>query len=365
MATFTDRFIRGLKPAAKFYEERDMGCRGLVLRVGQRGLKVWEVVVSRDGRRRRVRLGTYPDVSLAMARRLASEHKSGPTVHSAGFRVRDLWEMYRAEMKPRRRAFADVEKVWKKWAEPVIGNIRLDDLNMRHGAELISEVVRHSTPNRARKTIRYLSPMLRFAAGRGLIPGNPWAGLHLPEGVDARDRVLNSEEWRSLWEWGQGAPYPWGPLLCVLMASAQRLGEVAGMRWDEIDGDVWAIPAARHKSKRRHEVPLSKALVHLLGTLPRHDAHVFSTRPDRAVVPGSTLKNRIVAATGATDWRFHDLRRTGATFMAEGGVQRFIIERVLGHADHTVTAIYDRATYRDEKRAALEVLAGTVGVGDG
>lgn len=365
MAAFTDRFIKGLKPAAKFYEERDMGCPGLLIRVGQRGLKVWEVVVSHDGKRRRVRLGTYPDVSLAMARRLASEHKSAPAIYSAGLRVRDLWTMYQAEMAPKRRAFADVEKVWRKWAEPIIGGVRLDDLNMRHGAELIGEVVRHSTPNRARKTIRYLSPMLRFAAGRGLISGNPWAGLHLPEGVDARDRVLKAEEWRALWWWGQGAVYPWGPLLCVLMLSAQRLGEVAGMRWDELEGDVWAIPAARHKSKRRHEMPLSAALVRLLGALPRHDDHVFSVRSGRPAAPGSTVKNRIIRETGATDWRFHDLRRTGATFMAEGGVSRFIIERVLGHADHSVTAIYDRATYRDEKRLALEVLAATVGVGGG
>ncbi len=364
MAVFTDRFIKGLKPAAKLFEERDLGCPGLILRVGQRGLKVWEVVVSRDGRRRRVRLGTYPDVSLAMARRLASEHKSGPAIHSAGFRARDLWEIYRAEMKPRRRAFGSVENVWSKWGEPTIGNVRLDDLNMRHGAELIATVIKHSTPDRARKVIRYLSPMLRFAAGRGLIPGNPWVGLHLPEGVAARDRVLRAEEWLSLWEWGQCSPYPWGPFLRALMLSAQRLGEVAGMRWDEINGDLWVIPAARHKSKRRHEVPLSVALVRLLGTLPRHDDHVFSVRSGRPAAPGSTVKNKIVRETGVTDWRFHDLRRTGATSMAEGGTQRFIIERVLGHADHTVTAIYDRATYRDEKRQALEVLAATMGASE-
>jgi hypothetical protein len=173
MAVFNDRFIKGLKPAAKFYEERDAGCPGLILRVGKRGLKVWEVVVSRDGKRRRVRLGTYPDISLAMARRLASEHKSAPAVYSAGMRVRDLWEIYQAEIKPIRRAFYSVESVWRNWGDPVIGNIRLDDLNMRHGAELIAEVIKKSEPDRARKVIRYLSPMLRFAAGRGMISGNP------------------------------------------------------------------------------------------------------------------------------------------------------------------------------------------------
>jgi len=68
-----------------------------------------------------------------------------------------------------------------------------------------------------------------------------------------------------------------------------------------------------------------------------------------------------VAATGVTGWRFHDVRRTGATFMAERGVNRFTLERVLGHAETSVTAVYDRHHYRDEKRAALEVLAETVG----
>ena len=132
------------------------------------------------------------------------------------------------------------------------------------------------------------------------------------------------------------------------------------MRWDEIEGDVWAIPAARHKSKKRHEVALSAHLQKLIEAQPRHDDFVFSIRRGKAIVPGTKVKRRIDAATGLADWRFHDVRRTGATLMAEGGVQRFIIERVLGHADNSVTAVYDRATYREEKRAALEVLAETV-----
>ena len=43
--------------------------------------------------------------------------------------------------------------------------------------------------------------------------------------------------------------------------------------------------------------------------------------------------------------------------MAEGKVPRFIIERALGHADQGVTATYDRASYREEKLEAFEVVA--------
>jgi len=278
----------------------------------------------------------------------------------AGLRIADLWQMYEIEAAASRRAFKDVQQVWVKWAEPIIGNVRLDDLTMAHGAELIAHVVRHSSPNRARKVIRYLSPMLTFAAGRGLLLGNPWAGLHLPEGVAPRDRVLSRAEWVSVWRWAEGQRYPWGPYMRALMLSAQRLSEMAGMQWAEIDGDLWTIPAQRHKSKKRHEVPLSRALKALIVAQPRHDVHVFTTMRGRAIGPGTKLLRQIQAETETSGWRFHDLRRTGATLMADGGVNRFILERVLGHSDHTVTAVYDRATHREEKRQALEVLAGTV-----
>src|SRR5262249_47721292 len=55
-------------------------------------------------------------------------------------------------------------------------------------------------------------------------------------------------------------------------------------------------------------------------------------------------------------WTPHDLRRTVATRIAEklgvGGEQ--LIKRVLGHADGSVTAIYNRYGYVKEMRAVLE-----------
>ncbi len=156
LAVFTDKFIRGLKPAPERYEERDAGCPGLSLRVGVKGEKIWTVIAAQGGRRRRIRLGTYPDTSLAMARRLAAERKAAPHLHMTGLRISDLWRMYEIETAASRRAFKDVQQVWAKWAAPIIGNVRLDDLTMSHGADLIGHVARHSSPNRARKVIRYL-----------------------------------------------------------------------------------------------------------------------------------------------------------------------------------------------------------------
>src|SRR5262249_6352795 len=90
----------------------------------------------------------------------------------------------------------------------------------------------------------------------------------------------------------------------------------------------------------------------------------FTTRGDRPISGYSKAKarlDRIVAAArseaGLPDldpWTIHDLRRTVGTGLGRLGISRFIIARVLNHADRTVTGIYDRYEYLDEKRHALE-----------
>lgn len=51
--------------------------------------------------------------------------------------------------------------------------------------------------------------------------------------------------------------------------TAARTGEVTGMDWSEVDGDVWTIPCARMKSGKPHAVPLSARALALLEALPK------------------------------------------------------------------------------------------------
>ena len=57
------------------------------------------------------------------------------------------------------------------------------------------------------------------------------------------------------------------------------------------------------------------------------------------------------------NWTLHDLRRTAKTLMVRAGVRPDISERVLGHVIAGVEGTYDRHSYADEKRDALEKLA--------
>jgi integrase len=162
------------------------------------------------------------------------------------------------------------------------------------------------------------------------------------------------------------------------LLTAQRHGEVARMSHKEIDGDgIWAIPADRYKTKRPNFVPLSKAALAIINAQPRLDEcdYVFPTRAktphtrsgkskaklDKAVL--AALKNR--AKNGPTiepiqNWTLHDLRRTAKTLMVRAGVRPDISERVLGHVIAGVEGTYDRYSYAEEKRDALEKLAAII-----
>ncbi|WP_298359480.1 site-specific integrase [uncultured Litoreibacter sp.] len=360
----TERKIEAMKPKAQRYEVRDEGVQGLILRVGKKGEKIWEVVVSRAGKRRRVRLGRYPDLLVPAARAAAQAAKDdalGIASLSDVKTVSRLFEKYRAAREGQRRSWRDVQSAWDNWAKDRIGHLRLSDLTIHHGLDLRNYVAAKSTPLRAGAVIRYIRPMFAWAADEQYLEANPWVSLKAGEIPLPRDRVLSISEARAVWDATFDEPDPLGPFVRALMLSAQRIGNVASMRWDEIDGDLWTIPrekmkATKARSAKAHEVPICEELRKLIEARPRIGDYVFTTTGRGPIKPGSRLKDRIGKRVGFTDWVFHDLRRTGTTLMTLNGVPQFIAARVLGHTQQTVTAIYDKSEYRDEKRHALSVL---------
>ena len=140
---------------------------------------------------------------------------------------------------------------------------------------------------------------------------------------------------------------------------------------------IWTLSSEMTKAGRAHVVPLSPLALNVLdegkeaakGLLAepedtRPAMYVFTTRGNRPISGYSKAKVRLDHAiaearstTGLPDlepWTIHDLRRTVGTGLGKLGISRFIIARVLNHADRTVTGIYDRYEYLNEKRHALD-----------
>lgn len=201
---------------------------------------------------------------------------------------------------------------------------------------------------------------------------NPVAGMqdNLPK-KRKKERVLSLEEAQIVWHAAGTLGYPFGSLYRLILLTGCRPGEWARCRQSYIDikNSLLVIPAQAYKSDHVHVVPLVPVAVQILEhTLTnyagRQGDFVFSGTDGLAPVSGwttghSRMMRAVTAVSGDRDvvpWTPHDLRRTVATRIAEqlgvGGEQ--LIKRVLGHADGSVTAIYNRYGYVKEMREVLE-----------
>jgi integrase len=234
---------------------------------------------------------------------------------------------------------------------------------------------------RGRALLAALSSMFSWLKRQRRVESNPCAGVHRPEGPEARDRVLTADEMRWLWRacesvdapLAPGAPRPFGPLLKVLLLTGQRRNEVAGMTRDELsdDGATWNIPRSRTKNGRAHVVPLPPLVRNLIDSVKaKPDSNLVFTTTGRTPVSGwSRAKARLDAAmldiarkerrhdAVVRPWRLHDLRRSFVTGLIELHVPPHVVELAVNHISGIragVAGTYNRSELLSERRDALE-----------
>jgi integrase len=174
--------------------------------------------------------------------------------------------------------------------------------------------------------------------------------------------------------------------LLLQLATITRIGEVLSARWEHIDFErrIWTLPDT--KNGRRHEIWLNDFALdqlHKLKTITGPTPWLFPAtrakkdRPDfadhvcektvtkqvgdRQRSNGNPMSGRsknvdaLVLPEGK--WTPHDLRRTGATMMAELGALPDVVEKCLNHTEEKkIKRIYQRAQYEGSMREAWQLL---------
>jgi len=256
------------------------------------------------------------------------------------------------------RTARSVESALRRLVLPAIGAIPIYDLKRRHIAAMLDTIEEQNGTVQASRVVAYVTKCFNWWATRDDEFTSPMIrGMARSIAAEhARDRILTDDEIRLIWAQLDGAG-TFGALVRMLLLTAARRGEVAGMRRSEISPDgVWTIPAARYKTKRSQAIPLSAAALAIIEARPKGDV-VFASVAGTPFNAFDTPKLKLDKAAGVTGWTLHDLRRTGKTLMQRAGVRPDISERVLGHAMGAIEATYDRHSYLTEKRDALEKLA--------
>jgi integrase len=375
----TKAALDNLKPGARRREVPDGHTRGLYLVLQTTGAASWAVRYRVAGRNRKLTLGPYPQIELKAARDMArkalaqiaagSDPAADKQIKKAAARASadDLVEtaveqFIRRHVKPLKSA-REAERLLRREVLAPWKTRRLAEITRRDVHKLIDGVLDRPAPILANRVRTHLKRFFAWAVERGLVQSSPVDSVRTPTTETPRDRVLDDDELRALWTETEALGSPFGPALQLLILTGQRLGEVAGMRWDELDtaARLWSLPKERVKNARSHTVPLSPQALAIIEGMPRIEncPYVF-TANDRTAVSGfSKIKRRLDSRLPANmaPWRLHDIRRSTATGLARIGTDVAIIERVLNHAGGVfrgVVGTYQRHGFDDERRVALE-----------
>ncbi len=355
--------------------------RGLAVRVMAVGTKSYLTQYTTATRRRRVPLGSVDAISLADAREAArvvmgevakgtdpaTERKAAAaTAKIAELRERttlskmvaDWSRLHLAARRPGYQAEATraLGKAFADWWQRPADRLQRQDVVAALDA---------APASMARSVAAYGRACFGWAQSRGAVQHNPFFGIRLPPDTK-RDRVLSDSEMEKIWRAARGTAGPYGPIVAMLILTAQRRDEVGGMTWAELSGDltVWTIPAERTKNGLPSLVPLAPAARTLVETYPRSGRGlVFPGEGGKRFSGWSKAKGKLDKVSGVSGWTLHDLRRTAATGLQRLGVRLEVTEAILNHVSGSrrgVVGIYQRHDWAEEKRAALAAWAENV-----
>ena len=391
MPKLTDRFLASFKPVSGKKDRLafDTECRGLGVRTTAAGTRTfivqWTDPVTTQ--KRREPLGVWGGITVDQAREAArarlGDVARGIDPRAARLAARQEAEAERAEAqltlgslvdewarlhlagrRPRYKAEA-VRAITRAFADHM--KRPAARLTRAEAVTVLDRLVAADTPAIAGRTLAYARACYGWAKRRGKVPTNPFAGLPIPAGVEARERVLSDEELGRVWNAALAMGEPWGPLFRLLVLTLARREEVAAMRWSELSADLstWTIPGARMKRGQAHVVALPEAARDALRSVTRIEGRdlVFSTTGRTHVSGFTKAKAALDRAARVTGWRLHDLRRTGVSALARMGFDPVVADKLLAHQPARLSAVarvYQRHDFAAERQAALSAWAAHV-----
>ncbi len=373
-------------PATGRTEVWDTLLPGFGLRVGAR-TKSFVLLYRFKSEKRRLTLGQYPSCKLSDAREAArailrnvvdgidpeATQNQAPAAETSPI-VRDaLARFITRKVQPNRRDWREIQRMLRRDFERRFGDLAVASVTQRDINDLVGDVVDRGAGVQANRLLANLKLFFAWCAEQQYVQASPAAAISKPRRERPRERVLSTAELARIWRAADAQGYPFGPIVKLLILTAQRRDEVAEMRWSEVDldGALWSLPAARTKSAAAHQIHLSAAAVAVLKALPGGGALLFTKTNETPTSGWSGAKHRLdrrLMAPGPeigppapiAHWTLHDLRRSAATGMAELGVAPHVVDKILNHVQGTirgVAAIYNRHPYGAERRDALDLWA--------
>jgi integrase len=374
--------IKNAKPKDKEYNLADG--QKLSLRVKPSGSKVWVFNYQRPYTKKRTCLGfgSYPEISLASARKLRNEalillsenidpqeHKTEQRQKNELAHLNTLEHVAKQWHKVKKASVSASysQKIFRALGLhilPKLGKFPIHKITAPQAIEVLKQLEDAGKLDMLKRVSQALNQIMTFAVNTGIIHHNQLANITKAfESPKKRHQpTLRPEELPALMK---ALSYANIQLLTRVMIEWQlhtmsRPSETAGARWEEIDleAKLWNIPAERMKMNRPHTIPLSPKTLELLEIIRPHSGEsefLFPSDMKKGQHRNTQTANMALKRMGYGGRLVaHGLRALASTTLNEHEFNPDVIEAALAHTDkNEIRAAYNRAQYLEKRKVMM------------
>ena len=362
---------------------------GLYFRVTKEGTGSWVVRYVINKKRREITLGSFPEMSMAIANAesaliklrvkeeidpLAERSRADQNIYKT---VDDLAQDWLEDCAKRLKYHNIPRRVYTKDLAPTMGRLGVNQVSPLDIRATINRITKSGRPTVANDALMYCKQLFRHGIKLGLLIHNPAEAFTSTNagGIEkSRSRALSFEEIKTLFATFHKYKEQFARenylAIALLVTLGVRKGELIASKWDEFDMEkrLWHIPEERSKNGHGITIPLPKEAIawfHELLIRANGSEFVFPKRRS-SIRNGHISPDTINAGVQKLlkekklkidHFTIHDLRRTCRSMMAREGVSGHVAERCLNHSLKGVEGIYDRYDYLDERREALQKIS--------
>ncbi|WP_284084955.1 tyrosine-type recombinase/integrase [Acinetobacter haemolyticus] len=374
----TDAQVRKIKPIDK--KKRYSDEKGLYLEVTPSGGRFWRLKYRFNRRESTLTIGSYPEVSLAQARRVRDEariqlynnidpnaaknQRLDKTDKNKLFKVLAMeWMQDRKDAITEGTYLRDLS-VFEKDLFPALGDMPIDQIKGKDVLACAKKIEERGALEMAKRSIPLTGRIFRYAIRKGIIENDPTP--HLQEALKPRKvkhmARLDISEFPAFLE--RMDRYHGSILvktaLQLMTLTFVRTSELINMEWNEIDfnNHLWRIPAYKMKMALPHIVPLSRQAVELIESLrpiTGNKQFVFYNHSKAKPLSNNALLSAIRTMGYMGKMTGHGFRGLASTTLHEKGYMHDAIEIQLAHTvGNSVSQAYNHAQHLDYRTKMMQ-----------
>ena len=392
MANLTAAQVRTIREPGRYGDGN-----GLYLVVSPGLTRSWVQRIYLEGKRADKGLGGWPAISLTTARKMAVTNKAAVENGRNPWSKEERERAARIEVLKRIPTFREAAYIvhdngvesgrWrngkhvKNWTQtlerhafPTLADVPVDEISKADVMAVLTPLFK-SRPETGRRIRQRMRDVFDWAVSLDHIQINP-AGEAIRGGLKtlaapavqkhldalpyeqvagAMEKMRDSDSWKAT-----------KLAFELLVLTATRSNEVRGATWDEIQGDVWTIPASRMKARKEHRIPLSIQAQGVLGRARELSGVEWPDKPVGLVFPNPATGKALSDNTFSKWTRDNTLNCTPHGFRSsyrdwaaeKSGASYDVIELSLAHnVGNAVERAYFRSDLLDMRRPLMQAWA--------